>query len=107
MPRYASSAEPPPLTATRAMMVFGVNPIRGAIVHLLSRHPEGMTSGAIHRELNATYQTVLRHLQELESAGAVTTDAGEERQGQRVIYVADSDAVRSALAGYESYLLGE
>jgi len=66
-----------------------------------------MTSGAIHRELNATYQTVLRHLQELESAGAVTTDAGEERQGQRVIYVADSDAVRSALAGYESYLLGE
>jgi DNA-binding transcriptional ArsR family regulator len=89
------------------MTVFGVNPIRGAIVRLLSRHPEGMTSGAIHRELNATYQTVFRHLQELESAGAVTSDAGEKRQGQRVIYVADSVAVRAALAGYESYLLGE
>lgn len=107
MPRYASPAEPLPPTVTKAMMIFGANPIRGAIIHLLSSHPEGMTSGAIRTELSATYQTVFRHLQELETAGVVTTDAGEKRQGHRVLYKTDSAAVRIALAGYESYLLGE
>ncbi len=88
-------------------MIFGANPIRGAIIHLLSNHPEGMTSGAIRMELSATYQTVFRHLQELEAAGVVTTDAGDKRQGQRVLYKTDLAVVRTALSGYESYLLGE
>ncbi|TFC97741.1 ArsR family transcriptional regulator [Cryobacterium sinapicolor] len=107
MPRYASPEEPLPLSAERATVVFGANPLRGAIIRLLALNSEGMTSGAIQRELNTTYQTVLRHLQELESAGTVTADAGEQRQGQRVIYVLDTDALQSALFGYGEYLFGK
>ncbi|WP_157109392.1 ArsR/SmtB family transcription factor [Cryobacterium arcticum] len=106
MPRYASPEEPLPPSAERATVVFGANPLRGAIIRLLALNPEGMTSGAIQRELNTTYQTVFRHLQEMESTGIVTSDAGEKRQGQRVIYVLDSSALRAALHGYEAYLLG-
>jgi len=87
-------------------VVFGANPIRGAIIRLLALTPEGMTSGAIQRELSTTYQTVFRHLQEMESTGIVTSDAGEKRQGQRVIYALDASALKAALAGYEAYLLG-
>lgn len=86
--------------------MFGANPLRGAIIRLLAVTPEGMTSGAIQRELNTTYQTVFRHLQEIESTGIVTSDAGEKRQGQRVIYELDSDALRAALSNYEDYLFG-
>lgn len=107
MPRYASPEEPLPLSAERATVVFGANPLRGAIIRLLALHSEGMTSGAIQRELNTTYQTVLRHLQELESAGTVTADAGEQRQGKRVIYVLDTDVLQSALSGYGEYLFGK
>ena len=87
--------------------MFGANPLRGAIIRLLALNSEGMTSGAIQRELGTTYQTVLRHLQELESADIVTADAGEQRQGQRVIYVLDGDVLRSALSGYGEYLFGK
>lgn len=87
------------------MMIFGVNPIRGEIIRLLARNPEGMTTGAIQRELDATYHTVFRHVRELEEAGVVQSDAGEHRQGQRVIYRLDTVAIRAALGEYEKYLL--
>ena len=87
--------------------MFGANPLRGAIIRLLALNSGGMTSGAIQRELSTTYQTVLRHLQELELADIVTADAGEQRQGQRVIYVLDRDVLRSALSGYGEYLFGK
>lgn len=88
--------------------MFGANPIRGAIIRELAQHPEGMTSGAVERALDASYQTVFRHLQALVATGLVTTDSTdstEAQHGRRVIYALDAAAVSAALGDYLAYLL--
>lgn len=85
--------------------MFGANPIRGAIIRVLAQHPEGMTSGAIERELGTAYQTVFRHLQALVAEGAVKTDGNEVHHGRRVIYRLDTDVVTKTLSEYRAYLL--
>lgn len=105
MPRYASPSTPLPDAATKAAEMFGANPIRGAIIRILAQHPGGMTSGAIERELSASYQTVFRHLQMLVATGLVTTDSPEAHHGRRVIYTLDTEAVSTALSDYLAYLL--
>lgn len=87
--------------------MFGANPIRGAIIRMLAEHPAGMTSGAIERALNVSYQTVFRHLQALVVSGLVTTDSPEAHHGRRVIYTLDRAAVSAALTDYLSYLLAQ
>lgn len=105
MPRYASPSAPLPDAATKAAEMFGANPIRGAIIRELAQHPEGMTSGAVERALDASYQTVFRHLQALVATGLVATDSTEAQHGKRVIYTLDADAVSAALGDYLAYLL--
>ncbi len=85
--------------------MFGVNPMRGAIIRVLSQHPEGMSSGAIERELEASYHTVFRHLQALGAAGLVVPAGEEVHQGRRTIYTIDRRAVTSAIDDYKDYLL--
>lgn len=84
-----------------------MNQVRAAIIRHLALHPGGTTSGQITRELSATYQTIFRHLQDLEEQGVVTSDAGEQRQGQRVVYTLNRAARDKALADYAAYLDGK
>lgn len=85
--------------------MFGANPMRGAIIRVLAQHPEGMTSGAIERELEASYQTVFRHLQALGETGIVSPAAQDVRHGRRTIYTIDRNAVNRAIDEYKDYVL--
>lgn len=85
--------------------MFGVNSIRGAIIRILAQHPEGMTSGAIERELETSYHTVFRHLQVLSGTGLVAPSAEDVHQGRRTIYTIDRAAVTRAITEYQDYLL--
>lgn len=88
--------------------MIGANPIRAAIVRLLAQSAEPKTTGDIERELGGvTYQTVFRHIRELEAEGIVVSDARENRGGQRVLYSVDREALRRELDEYAKYLLGE
>jgi DNA-binding transcriptional ArsR family regulator len=93
--------------AEAAMKAFGMNQVRAAIIRHLAQKPNGATSGDISRQLQATYQTVFRHLQDLEEQGIVASDAGEQRQGQRVRYTLNKQARDKALADYAHYLDGQ
>ncbi len=104
MPKYAAVHEPLPNGARKAIDVFGANVMRGAIIHTLASHPKGLTSGQIERELDASYQTVFRHLKSLVAEGAVLVD-DEVNQGRRTIYTLDRSAIERALADYRRYLL--
>lgn len=83
-----------------------MNQVRAAILRNLANKEDGATSGQIARDLMATYQTVFRHLQDLEDQGIVLSDAGDQRQGQRVVYQLDRRARDKALANYAKYLDG-
>lgn len=108
MPRYASATHPLPPEVAKAVRVIGANPIRASIVRLLAQSAEPRTTGDIERELGGvTYQTVFRHIRELEAEGIVTSNARENRGGQRVLYTVDRDALRRELDEYSRYLLGE
>lgn len=86
------------------MSAFGMNQVRSAILRYLSAADPGVTSGQIARDLGANYQTVFRHLQDLEALGIVSSDAGDQRQGQRVAYRLNREARDQALADYADYL---
>ena len=108
MPRYASPDQPLPPEPARAVKVFGANPIRAAIVRLLATNPEPMTTGEIEKALGgASHRTIFNHVRELEADGIVTSDARDDRNGQRVRYAADREAIRRELREYSKYLLGE
>ncbi|MHC6223115.1 ArsR/SmtB family transcription factor [Arthrobacter sp. MMS24-S77] len=107
MPRYAKPPTPTNQRAEAAMKVFGANEVRSAIIRYLSQNAAGSTSGQVARDLGANYQTVFRHLQDLEVQGIVASDAGEQRQGQRVMYRLDREAKDRALADYDRYLDGK
>jgi len=108
MPRYASPGQPLPPEPARAVKVFGANPIRTSIVRLLATNPEPMTTGEIERTLGgASHRTIFNHVRELEADGLVTSDARDDRNGQRVRYSVDREAVRRELDEYARYLLGE
>ncbi|WP_432246251.1 winged helix-turn-helix domain-containing protein (plasmid) [Arthrobacter sp. G.S.26] len=83
-----------------------MNEVRSAILRNLALSAEGTTSGQIAKDLGANYQTVFRHLQDLEDLGLVKADAGQQRQGQRVLYRLDKAARDVALAAYAQYLDG-
>lgn len=84
-----------------------MNQVRAADIRHLALNPSGTTSGQIARELSATYQTIFRHLQDLEEQRIVTSDAGEQRQGQRVVYTLNRATRDKALADYAAYLDGK
>lgn len=86
------------------MSAFGINQVRSAVLRFLAAAEHGVTSGQIARDLTANYQTVFRHLQDLESLGIVSSDAGDQRQGQRVEYRLNREALDKALAEYADYL---
>lgn len=107
VPRNAKTTAAASPWADAAMKAFGMNQIRAAIIRYLAQSEQGVTSGQISRDLKATYQTVFRHLQDLEDQGIVVSDAGDQRQGQRVVYELNKQARDKALSEYAKYLDGQ
>lgn len=107
MPRYVQPSKPIPEWASDVINVLGINPLRIEILRHLAQNSEGGTSGDIGRAIGAGYKTVAWHLRQLEELGAVESDAGERRQGQRVVYQLTASAFDDALAGVEKYVKGK
>lgn len=106
MPRYVQPSKPIPDWATDVINVLGINPLRIEILRYLSQNPDGGTSGDIGRSIGAAYKTVAWHLRQLEELRAVKSDAGESRQGQRVVYQLTESAFDDALSGVKRYVKG-
>lgn len=100
MPQYVHPDTPIPKRAADVIDILGVNPLRAAILRYLWRNPEGGTSGDIGRAIGAGYKTILWHLKQLEEKGAVDSDGGERRIGQRVIYRLNRAAFDEATRDY-------
>jgi predicted transcriptional regulator len=107
MSRYVRPVTPGADRAEAVISIFGVTPLRAAILRHLWQHPEGSTSGDIGRALGAQYKTVLWHLQQLEALGTVESDAGERRIGQRVLYTVNEAAFDAAAADLLKYTRGK
>ena len=107
MPRNAKTSASPALWADDAMKAFGMNRVRAEIIRYLARNPAGATSGQIGRDLEATYQTIFRHLQDLEQQGLVDSDGSKNRHGQRVVYRLNKRERDRALSNYAKYLDGQ
>lgn len=106
MPRYVQPSKPVPDWASDVINVLGINPLRIEILRHLAQTPDGGTSGDIGRAIGAGYKTVAWHLRQLEELGAVGSDAGENRQGQRVVYHLRESAFDDALEGVGKYVKG-
>lgn len=89
------------------MKAFGMNKVRAEIIRYLALNPSGATSGQIGRDLEATYQTIFRHLRELEVQGIVDSDGSDNRHGQRVVYRLNRSGRDRALRDCARYLDGE
>ena len=106
VPEYVRPATGIPQRAEAVIAILGVNPLRAEILRYLWQHPEGGTSGDIGRSIGTGYKTVLWHLKQLESTGAVDTNARENRIGQRVIYSVNQQAFDDAAQDFLLYLTG-
>ncbi|MDO5752448.1 winged helix-turn-helix domain-containing protein [Arthrobacter sp.] len=95
-----------PERAEAVIGILGVNPLRAEILRYLWQHPDGGTSGDIGRSIGTGYKTVLWHLKQLESTGAVDTNARENRIGQRVIYSINQNAFNDATDDFLKYVKG-
>ena len=106
VPEYVRPTTAIPERAEAVIAILGVNPLRAEILRYLWQHPEGGTSGDIGRSIGTNYKTVLWHLKQLESMGAVDTNARENRIGQRVIYSVNQQAFDDAAQDFLLYLTG-
>lgn len=84
--------------------VLGMNPLRLEILRHLAHTPEGATSGEIGRAIGAGYKTIAWHLRQLEDLDAVTSNAGESRQGQRVVFRFKAETFDAAITGISRYV---
>lgn len=69
-------------------------------------HEEGGTSGEIAMALGTRYQTVQRHLEQLEQLGAVVASVPPPRQGHRVVFRLDKNVVDDAIGQNARYIQG-
>ncbi|WP_334173658.1 ArsR/SmtB family transcription factor [Sinomonas sp.] len=96
--------KPTPKWAADVIKLLSLNPLRVEILRQLAQQPEGITSGDIGRAVGARYKTVAWHLRKLEDLGAVDSDAGDQRQGQRVLYTLAEGAFDHALETLRRYV---
>lgn len=89
------------------MSVFRADAIQLAILRVLLAHPEGVTAGAIERELGMTHPAVFRRLRRLEADGALVVEHdGNTRQGFHVLYRADAGRIRAELRLIQDWIDG-
>ncbi|AQP52732.1 ArsR/SmtB family transcription factor [Tessaracoccus flavescens] len=80
------------------MEIFGLNQVRMAIVSVLARSDSALTTREIADQTGVQKLTVLRHLNALEEAGAVTSSEGPgEREGRTVAWALNRQAVLDEL----------
>lgn len=106
VPRYVHPAAAAPPQAARVISLLGVNPLRAEILKYLFEHQDGVTSGDIGRSIGTGYRTILWHLNQLEELGAVASNAGERRIGQRVLYSINAEGFDAAAADLLQYIKG-
>ncbi len=86
--------------------ILGIPHLRAAILKHLSSHKEGATSGEIAKALGTRYQTVQRHLEQLEQLGAVIASVPPPRQGHHVVFAVKPDVLLEAIKKNAEYLQG-
>lgn len=105
MPRYAEPNITIPDGVRKAAGVLGLDLIQLSILRTLLAHPDGMTAGALQRELQVSHAIVFRRLRQLEQDGSVVVaHAGGARQGHRLIYRADLARIDAELTRIRDWL---
>lgn len=86
--------------------ILGIQQLRAEILRYLSQHPEGATSGEIATAIGTRYQTVQRHLEQLEDLNAVKASVKPPRRGHHVVFTIKSDSLAEAIEKNASYIQG-
>lgn len=107
MPRPAITGFSTPSAVEQAVSVFRADVIQLAMLRVLLAHPEGITAGAIERELGMTHTAVFRRLRQLEADGALLVEhEGDNRQGFRLLYRVDAGRIRAELRRIQDWIDG-
>lgn len=106
MPRYVNPKIPMPIEAARMTDILGIPHLRSAILRHLSGSEVGATSGEIAAALGTRYQTVQRHLEQLEQLGAVRASVPPPRQGHHVTFTLKVNVLREAIKKNADYIQG-
>lgn len=107
MPRYVSPKTPLPERVAIVTAILGVPALRAEILRQLSLSPDGATSGEIATAIGTRYQTVQRHLDQLEELGAVSASVPAPRGGHHVVFRLVPSALDAALAENALYIQGK
>lgn len=107
MPRYVSPKTPMPSEAARMTEILGIPHLRAAILRHLSSCAAGATSGEIAKALGTRYQTVQRHLEQLEELGAVQASVPPPRQGHHVLFTLKVKVLSEAIKRNADYIQGQ
>lgn len=106
MPRYVNPKTPMPTEESRMTEILGIPHLRAAILRHLSSCEAGATSGEIANVLGTRYQTVQRHLEQLEQLGVVQASVPPPRQGHHVVFAIKADVLREAIKKNADYIQG-
>lgn len=86
--------------------ILGVPHLRAAILRHLAANKQGGTSGEIAGVLGTRYQTVQRHLEQLEQLGAVIASVSPPRQGHHVVFKLEERVLAQAIQKNADYIQG-
>lgn len=86
--------------------ILGIPQLRAEILRYLSQNPEGATSGEMATAIGTRYQTVQRHLEQLEGLGAVDASVKPPRQGHRVVFKLRTGILATAVKTNAAYIEG-
>lgn len=107
MPRYVSPQTPLPERVAIMTAILGVPALRAEILRYLSLAPQGATSGEVAAAIGTRYQTVQRHLDQLEELGAVSASVPAPRGGHHVVFRLIPEALDAALTENARYIQGK
>jgi DNA-binding transcriptional ArsR family regulator len=106
MPRYVSPTSPMPKKVATMTEILGIPQLRAEILRFLSQHPDGATSGEIAAAIGTRYQTVQRHLEQLEELKAVKASVKPPRRGHHVVFKIKPGVLAEAVEKNASYIQG-
>lgn len=86
--------------------ILGIPHLRAAILRHLSSNADGGTSGEIAAALGTRYQTVKRHLEQLEELGVVAASIAPPRQGHHVVFTLKPEVLGEAIKKNAKYIQG-
>lgn len=95
-----------PNKIARMTAILGIPQLRAEILRYLSQHPDGATSGEIATALGTRYQTVQRHLEQMEDLKAVKASVKPPRRGHHVVFKIKPGVLAEAIEQNASYIQG-